>query len=79
MTHEELLGSLTAQRLPIILPTMEPGYRELWEGELILDGAEFWDYRTNRWEPCTSHSVGTMVPRGQIHNSLVHVAVRVLA
>ena len=73
----EYLGDLTANVLPLILPTQEAGYRELWAGETIPEGAEFWHYRAETWYPCTKHSIGTKVPESKIHNSLVYVAVRV--
>ena len=33
------------------LPTTEPGWRELWPGELIPQGAEEWHETIRRWLP----------------------------
>ena len=68
MRGSYLKGRLWSTGPPLTqLPTMEPGWRLLWDGEAIPDGAEEWHETIRRWMP---------IDGGGAHRETLHASLR---
>lgn len=46
-----VMASMNMDTLRVALPDWEPGFRELWRGELVPENAEEWSETIRRWMP----------------------------
>lgn len=44
-----VMASMNMDTLRVALPDWEPGFRELWRGELVPENAEEWSETTRQW------------------------------